>query len=273
MAATERRRESAQSGVVPVLRARAGGPAERFADLVGGHPVAVFVVALVCGYVVLAGCSLLLALFVTDVLVQVGDIRRTDESAITSLVAERTRLPDGRVERGLGRGRRARPADPRRHHRDRLRAAAQVEARRVRRVRPRRGVGDVPGDLVARPARAARRAAARGPAGRRELPLRAHGRVDRRLRRPRAAAHVGLPGPQAARRSRGSRRSSCRSSSRCRGCTAGCTIRWTSRAACSSASAPLLVLLFACRAAEAAVRSPARSRSPVARRRRMQAAS
>jgi undecaprenyl-diphosphatase len=78
-----------------VLQSRAGGPSERFARAVTGwHPAAVFVAALLCGYVLLAGASLLLALFVTDVLVGVGDIGRTDESAVVSLVAERTPFLD-----------------------------------------------------------------------------------------------------------------------------------------------------------------------------------
>jgi undecaprenyl-diphosphatase len=91
MASDEPRARSAGPGGVPVLRSRAGGPAERFAHAVSGwHPAAVFVAALLCGYVLLAGTSILLALFVTDVLLGVGDIGRTDESAIVSIVAERT---------------------------------------------------------------------------------------------------------------------------------------------------------------------------------------
>jgi membrane-associated phospholipid phosphatase len=89
MAPDERRAEPARA-VVPVLEARRGGPAERFADVVGAHPAAVFVAALLCGYLALAGLSLLLGLFVTDVLVGVGGVEEADESAITSLVAERT---------------------------------------------------------------------------------------------------------------------------------------------------------------------------------------
>jgi membrane-associated phospholipid phosphatase len=76
---------------VPVLGARAGGPAERFADMVGTrHPVAVFFMALLSGFAALAGASLLLGLFVTDVLVQTAGLGNEDESVITSLVADRT---------------------------------------------------------------------------------------------------------------------------------------------------------------------------------------
>ena len=74
-----------------VLEAREGGPAERFADHFGGaHPAAVFAAALVSGYVALVAASLLLALFVTDVLVDVGGLGSFDESTIVSIVADRT---------------------------------------------------------------------------------------------------------------------------------------------------------------------------------------
>src|SRR4051812_32197085 len=76
---------------VPVLHARAGGPAERFAGVVGArHPAAVFFIALLAGFVLLAGVSMLLGLFVTDVLVKTGGIGRADESVVESIVAERT---------------------------------------------------------------------------------------------------------------------------------------------------------------------------------------
>jgi membrane-associated phospholipid phosphatase len=91
MVATQRRAGDADDGPVPVLRARDGGPAERFADLFGrAHPAAVFAAALICGYLALAAASILLALFITDVLVNVGGIGSADESAIASIVADRT---------------------------------------------------------------------------------------------------------------------------------------------------------------------------------------
>jgi membrane-associated phospholipid phosphatase len=91
MVATQRRAGDADGGPVPVLRAREGGPAERFADLFGrAHPAAVFAAALICGYLALAAASILLALFITDVLVNVGGIGSADESAIASIVADRT---------------------------------------------------------------------------------------------------------------------------------------------------------------------------------------
>jgi undecaprenyl-diphosphatase len=89
--AAKQRSDGADRGHVPALQARQGGPAEHFADLVGARrPAAVFVAALLCGFVVLAGASMLLGLFVTDVLLHVDGVQSTDESAITSLVADRT---------------------------------------------------------------------------------------------------------------------------------------------------------------------------------------
>jgi membrane-associated phospholipid phosphatase len=272
MAATERRRESAQSGVVPVLRARAGGPAERFADLVGGHPVAVFVVALLCGYVVLAGCSLLLALFVTDVLVQVGDIRRTDESAITSLVAERTGFLTDASSVGSAVG--GAPVLPilvgiiaiacALRRRWRLAAFAvfvlvvesatyRVISWLVPRERPDvQRLEDLPAD-------------ASYPSGHTAASIAVYAGLvllltsafpDRRLRVLAWVTAIVLPVFVAmSRMYRGMHHPL--------DVAGGVLI----------GIGALLVLLFACRAAEAAVRSPARSRSPVSRRRRMQAAS
>jgi membrane-associated phospholipid phosphatase len=78
-------------GVVPILEARSGGAAQRFAaSMEGKHPAAVFFAALLAGYVVLASLAVLLGVFVTDVLVHTGGIGRADESAVESLVRERT---------------------------------------------------------------------------------------------------------------------------------------------------------------------------------------
>jgi membrane-associated phospholipid phosphatase len=91
MAGERRRSERTDGGAVPVLSARPGGPAERFAQAVGmRHPAAVFFVALLSAFVVLAGISLLLGLFVTDVLLHTGGVGRADESAVESIVADRT---------------------------------------------------------------------------------------------------------------------------------------------------------------------------------------
>jgi membrane-associated phospholipid phosphatase len=93
MGAARRRAGQEDRGPVSVLQARAGGPAERFIGVLGRrHPALVFVAALLSGFAVLAGLSLLLGLFVTDVLVHTGGVGRTDESAIESIVRERTPL-------------------------------------------------------------------------------------------------------------------------------------------------------------------------------------
>jgi membrane-associated phospholipid phosphatase len=77
--------------VVPVLGARDGGPAERFADrLRGRHPAAVFFAALLTGFAALAVISVALGLLVTDVLLDVGELRRPDNTFVSSLVGERT---------------------------------------------------------------------------------------------------------------------------------------------------------------------------------------
>jgi membrane-associated phospholipid phosphatase len=76
---------------LPVLEARRGGPAERFAGrLRGRHPAAVFFAAVVAGFVVRGLVSIALGLLVTDVLLDIGGLRRADESFVNSLVAERT---------------------------------------------------------------------------------------------------------------------------------------------------------------------------------------
>jgi len=56
----------------------------------GKHPAAVFFAAVLAGFVVLGGLAILLGLFVTDVLVHTGGIGRADESAVESIVRERT---------------------------------------------------------------------------------------------------------------------------------------------------------------------------------------
>ncbi|MBA3261716.1 MAG: phosphatase PAP2 family protein [Thermoleophilaceae bacterium] len=78
-------------GAVPLLDARPGGPAERFAGrLRRRHPAAVFFAALLAGFALLAAISIALGLLVTDVLLQTGGLAHTDESTVKSLVADRT---------------------------------------------------------------------------------------------------------------------------------------------------------------------------------------
>ena len=77
--------------VVPVLGARAGGPAERFAGrLHGRHPAAVFFAALLTGSRRSRRVSIALGLLVTDVLLDsAGSVARTT-ALRRSLVEERT---------------------------------------------------------------------------------------------------------------------------------------------------------------------------------------
>jgi membrane-associated phospholipid phosphatase len=76
---------------VPILEARPGGAAQRFAaSMEGKHPAAVFFAAVLAGYVVLASLAVLLGVLVTDVLVHTGGIGRADEGAVESLVRRRT---------------------------------------------------------------------------------------------------------------------------------------------------------------------------------------
>src|ERR687897_1838617 len=90
--AIEGRKDSwSRDRVVPVLGARAGGPAERFAvRLRGRHPAAVFFAALFTGFAALALISIALGFLVTDVLLDIGGLRRADNSFVVSLVEQRT---------------------------------------------------------------------------------------------------------------------------------------------------------------------------------------
>lgn len=86
---------------VPLLDARAGGPAERFARRLGGkHPAAVFFAAILAGFAVLGLLAIGLGLVVTDVLLPTGGVGRADESFVRSLVADRTPSLTGASEVG-----------------------------------------------------------------------------------------------------------------------------------------------------------------------------
>ena len=77
--------------IVPVLQARSGSRAGRFAErLHGRHPAAVFFAALLTGFALLGAFSVAMGLLVTDVLLAQGDVASTDRSFVDSLVAERT---------------------------------------------------------------------------------------------------------------------------------------------------------------------------------------
>ena len=90
---------------MPLLHARLGGPAERFAfRLPGQHPATVFFAAILAGFTVLVLIGIALGLLVTDVLLHTGGLARTDESAVRSLVAERTPVLTDASEAGSALG-------------------------------------------------------------------------------------------------------------------------------------------------------------------------
>ena len=73
---TNRRVRDEDRWALPVLEARRGGPAERFAGrLRGRHPAAVFFAAVLAGFTVLALISIALGIVVTDVLLDIGGLR------------------------------------------------------------------------------------------------------------------------------------------------------------------------------------------------------
>ena len=75
--ASEREPEAA---VPPLFEPRDGGPAERFLDVLGDrHPVVAFFVALLSGYLLLAAASVALGVFVTEALLGIDAVERADE--------------------------------------------------------------------------------------------------------------------------------------------------------------------------------------------------
>ena len=219
-----------ESSTLPVLRARPGGPAERFAGLIGGsHPAATFFAALLLGYAMLAGLAILL-----------GPVRHrgarraslglggADQSAVEEIVAERTPFLTDVASVGAFTG--GAPLLPvlvglvglvAAFKRQWLIAGFAVFVLCVESATYR-----VASIVV--PARAPRRQAPRGPARGRELPVRPHRRVARRLRRPGAPPQHAGEGRAGADRALGPRPRSCRSSSPSRACTRACTTRSTS---------------------------------------------
>jgi hypothetical protein len=72
-------------GNVPLLDARAGGRAERFARRLGGHhPAGVFFAAILAGFAILGLIGIALGLLLIDVLLHTGGLARAAESAVTS---------------------------------------------------------------------------------------------------------------------------------------------------------------------------------------------
>jgi membrane-associated phospholipid phosphatase len=88
--APERERER---HTVPIFRARPGGPAERFAGALDSrHPALVFFLAMLAGFLLLAAVSILLALLVVHVLVSPSGfgLEGTDEAFNDTLAENRT---------------------------------------------------------------------------------------------------------------------------------------------------------------------------------------
>jgi undecaprenyl-diphosphatase len=76
---------------IELFEPRPRGPAERFAGFVGErHPVVAFFAALVTGYVLLAAASIALGMLVTNVLLSVDGVERFDERLPRWLAGERT---------------------------------------------------------------------------------------------------------------------------------------------------------------------------------------
>jgi len=93
MAASGRaaRRDEVRDDGFPALAARPGSLAERFAGRVGRQrPVTVFFAALISGFAVLAAAAILLGLLVTDVLVPIHAIGAADKGVVQSMAADRT---------------------------------------------------------------------------------------------------------------------------------------------------------------------------------------
>ena len=104
----------------------------------------------------------------------------------------------------------------------------QVADRGFRRLLACGRVGGLPRHDARRPRAPAARPSPREPAGERELPVRPHGRLDRGLRRARAAAHLADQSNRAFAWPRlVGRRGDADLRRVCRACTAGCTIRST----------------------------------------------
>jgi membrane-associated phospholipid phosphatase len=86
------RNEGRDDGV-SALAGRPGSLADRFAGRVGRQrPVTVFFAALLSGFALLAAVAILLGLLVTDVLVPIHAVGSADEGFVESLAADRTPL-------------------------------------------------------------------------------------------------------------------------------------------------------------------------------------
>src|SRR6476619_1475772 len=79
---------------VPVLEPRTGGPAERVARRIGAtHPVRVFLVVAVAGYVLLAALTISVGLLFTELLVPVHGFEKWDNDINRWLAEHRSSVP------------------------------------------------------------------------------------------------------------------------------------------------------------------------------------
>ena len=87
----ERAARRDDSSDLPLFEPRPGGPAERFAGVIGDrHPVVAFLLALVSGYLLLAAASIAIGFLVTDGLLAIDEVERFDERFPRWLATERT---------------------------------------------------------------------------------------------------------------------------------------------------------------------------------------
>jgi len=83
-------RKNAAIADVPALEPTEGGPAQRFAQALSGrHPVTVFLVASILGYVLLATLTIALGLLLTEVVLRSGGVASADERFVDWLAAHR----------------------------------------------------------------------------------------------------------------------------------------------------------------------------------------
>ena len=84
------RGRAAPSGA-PLLEPAAGGLAERFAGAVGvGHPIRVFLAAVLGGYALLVGLTIAAGFFLTRIILQIDAVASWDESISSRLARGRT---------------------------------------------------------------------------------------------------------------------------------------------------------------------------------------
>ena len=90
-AARRDRGSSEDRWAIPVLYARRDGPAERFAGTLGAfHPIAVFLIAMLAGLIAIAALSIGIGFLVTGVLTHIWGVGAADERAAVWLAGHRT---------------------------------------------------------------------------------------------------------------------------------------------------------------------------------------